>query len=146
MSSNDRFMLVSKERQSYVRIDSNKVGKGQFFTTKSSWLLPQVVEFIRESEPEAVVDPFVGLGDLLAHVDEVVPQSKRIGYDIEPIGEAIRNDSLVQVPVHARSVIVTNPPYLAKHSAKRKRVWEDSAKYYAMGRNDLYQVDLPPKN
>jgi len=142
MSPNDRYMLVSKDRQSYVRIDGNKVGKGQFFTTKSSWLLPQIIDFIRECKPEAVVDPFVGLGDLLTHVDEIVPQSKRIGYDIEPKGGAICNDSLVEVPVHARSVIVTNPPYLAKHSAKRKRVWKDSAKYYAMGRNDLYQVAL----
>jgi len=142
MPPNDRYMLVSKDRQSYVRIDGNKVGKGQFFTTKSNWLFPQVSEFIRESQPEVVVDPFVGQGDLLAHVDQVVPQSMRVGYDIEPVGDAIFNDSLVQVPKYPKSMIVTNPPYLAKHSAKRKRVWEDSAKYYAMGRDDLYQVAL----
>jgi Eco57I restriction-modification methylase len=142
MTPNARYMLVSKERQSYVKIDGNKVGKGQFFTTNSTWMFPQVAEFIRESKPESVIDPFVGQGDLLDHVNEIIPQAVKFGYDIEPIGEAISNDSLVRIPRHAQSVIVTNPPYLAKHSAKRKRVWEDSAKYYAMGRNDLYQVAL----
>jgi len=39
-------------------------------------------------------------------------------------------------------VIVTNPPYLANHSAKRKGVLSLAASYFAGGRDNLYKVAL----
>jgi hypothetical protein len=92
------------------------------------------------------LDPFAGDGHLLEAIksDPVLgPRVKQAtGFDIQ--GELFPfNDSLVSIPNPQRAVIVTNPPYLANHSAKRKGVDQLVAKYFANStQKNLYRIAL----
>lgn len=134
-------MLISKEKQKYAEIDSRKVTNGAFHTNIHKWLFPQIVSFIKESGHQIILDPFAGHGDILKAC-QGLGFKKAIGYDIDSdLGWDI-NNSLNNIPKHDDALVVTNPPYLAKHSAKRKRVFDNIKKYYLSGRDDLYQVAL----
>jgi hypothetical protein len=92
------------------------------------------------------LDPFAGDGHLLEAIksDPVLGRlvSQATGFDIQ--GELFPfNDSLVSIPNPQRAVIVTNPPYLANHSAKRKGVDQLVAKYFANStQKNLYRIAL----
>jgi hypothetical protein len=133
-------MLISREDRRFATIDASKVRTGRFLTTGTALLAEPVLEFLRTTGANEVVDPFAGDGHLLAHVTDAGFELPTVGYDIAPTGAFSRNDSLRRIPAHPDAVIVTNPPYLAKHSASRKRVLRSVARYYADGDVDLYQV------
>ena len=138
-------MKISLERGIYKEVDSHKTSKGQFNTTGASWLLPQVAEFITATCASHVLDPFAGKGDLLATVAEILPNIKQSGYDIDPdLNKGWKyNDSLKEIVSPPSALILTNPPYLAKYSAKRKGVLDQVDHYYQEnGDDDLYQVAL----
>jgi hypothetical protein len=92
------------------------------------------------------LDPFAGDGHLLEAIksDPVLgPRVKQAtGFDIQ--GDTFPfNDSLVAIPNPQRAVIVTNPPYLANHSAKRKGVDQLVAKYFdGSTQKNLYRIAL----
>lgn len=134
-------MLMSREEMRYTACNARKVISGHFLTRKDCWLLPQVIEFIKSRNPSVVLDPFAGEGDMLRAVHELIDCQIK-GFDIQgniwPV-----NDSLLSIPPIKNGMIVTNPPYLANHSAKRKGVLEQVESYYLKsGRDDLYQVAL----
>jgi hypothetical protein len=151
MSSNRPLgrMLVSKAGNKTVDIDISKVSLGSFYTTKSGWLTDQVRQFLEKALAEAngyLLDPFAGDGHLLDAIktDSVLgAQVKQAtGFDIQ--GDTFPfNDSLVAIPNPQRAVIVTNPPYLANHSAKRKGVDQLVAKYFVgSSQKNLYRIAL----
>jgi hypothetical protein len=151
MSSNRPLgrMLVSKAKNRTVEVDIDKVSLGSFYTTKSGWLTDQVRQFLEKALSESngyLLDPFAGDGHLLEAIksDPVLgPRVKQAtGFDIQ--GDTFPfNDSLVAIPNPQRAVIVTNPPYLANHSAKRKGVDELVAKYFANStQKNLYRIAL----
>jgi hypothetical protein len=92
------------------------------------------------------LDPFAGDGHLLEAIksDPVLGAKVKevTGFDIQ--GDAFPfNDSLVLIPNPQRAVIVTNPPYLANHSAKRKGVDQLVAKYFdGSSQKNLYRIAL----
>jgi hypothetical protein len=142
-------MLVSKAKNRTVEVDIDKVSLGSFYTTKSGWLTDQVRQFLEKALSESngyLLDPFAGDGHLLEAIksDSVLgPQVKQAtGFDIQ--GDTFPfNDSLVAIPNPQRAVIVTNPPYLANHSAKRKGVDQLVAKYFANStQKNLYRIAL----
>ena len=135
-------MLISKERAIYKEIDKTKTFTGSFYTKKDVWLLKPVSEFLSDalSKNNKVLDPYVGDGDLLTACRNKF-KSDVEGYDIKKTNWQ-QNDSLLKIPNANNCVIVTNPPYLAKYSAKRKRVFAEVGKYFDEGREDLYQVAL----
>ena len=136
-------MLVSVERQSYATIDPVKVRRGEFQTRGRGWLVKPVRTFIRSAQPDMLLDPFAGEGHLLQTAASLLPGVRVNGYDIDSSYGFCVNDSLSVVPANPQTLIVTNPPYLAKHSASRKRVRSEVDHYYvASGRDDLYQVAL----
>lgn len=136
-------MLVSRERQRTVLIDSVKVSRGDYCTKGSGWLFPHIAAFIRATGASTVVDPFAGDWDLLHQVRATCGSARFVGFDCAPREQSMWNDSLLSIPRVQSAIIVTNPPYLAKHSAKRKRVWEAAAPYFATSnRDDLYQIAL----
>ena len=112
---------------------------GQFFTKNQVWLQPQIIEFISTIETDNVLDPFAGDGDLLKVAEDVF--SKQIsGYDIDNSLDWVWNDSLVSIP-KTEALIITNPPYYAKHTAFTKK--SSSYRYFEDSPYDnLYQIAL----
>ena len=126
-----------------------KIARGVFYTTDAGWLNEPVRKFLslallsqNTGRPAAsVLDPFAGDGHLLELVGSEF-QVATFGLDIAG-DKWPRNDSLVAIPNANDSVIVTNPPYLANHSAKRKGVSEMVATYFDGSEYDnLYKLAL----
>lgn len=115
-------------------MSNKKVNLGQYFTKSIVWMQPQIIEFIKNTNINSVLDPFAGNGDLLK-ASNILEIEDVMGFDIDKkLGWKI-NDGLLYIPPTGR-LIITNPPYLAKNSAKRKEL--DSYKYF----NDTKYVDL----
>ena len=93
---------------------------GQYFTKRSVWLKPQIKEFIARVNPSVIVDPFSGQGDLLNVVSEL--GYNVLGLDIDKSLGCKFNDSLKSIPKYDGGLVLTNPPYLAKNSAKRQNL------------------------
>jgi hypothetical protein len=134
-------MVVSYAKGRYKVCDAHKVKNGSFYTVGRSWLAPQVKDFILSLPCSTALDPFAGNGDLLNAVQEFGIKHVK-GYDITGLKWKV-NDSLENIPSHNDCFIITNPPFLAKHSAKRKGVFSKVGHYYrTSGRDDLYQIAL----
>ncbi|WP_296631087.1 hypothetical protein [Rhodoluna sp.] len=135
-------MLVSAERGRITKIDAGKVSRGEFFTTDSAWLNKPVRKFLSEAFAASPValDPFAGDGHLLHLVAAEFGVAIQ-GFDIAS-KHWPKNDSLKKIANPAGAVIITNPPYLANHSAKRKGVDSLVAKYFAKGFDNLYKLAL----
>ena len=135
-------MLVSVASGRTVTIDASKVATGSYFTTANTWMNLPVRNFLETAfaSCKSVLDPFAGDGHLLTLVSAEFDVAAS-GFDIQG-GRWPENDSLLAVPNPERAVIVTNPPYLANHSAKRKGVHSLAAPYFEAGRDNLYKVAL----
>ena len=104
--------------------EKSKRDLGQFFTRDSVWLRPHIRAHIEAlSERYTVcVDPFAGDGHLLELASDM--GYNVLGHDIDQgICDSKEwgkpNDSIRRVLIHERAFVLTNPPYLAKNSAKR---------------------------
>ena len=123
-----------------VQKENNKIALGQFFTKGPEWLKPQVISFIKDSGCDIAYDPFAGAGDLL-EVSKLYNIEKTKGLDIDPNLNWELNDSLIKIPHIEKAIIITNPPYLAKQSATRKKI--DLSKYFDYTTyDDLYLIAL----
>jgi len=121
-------------------IPTKKVNLGQFNTKKSVWLRPQIEHFIKDSGCKFGLDPFAGAGDLI-NLMPSLGLKNNIGLDIDPTLGWRVNDSLVDVPHYEDTIVITNPPYLAKNSAKEKGL--DAYSYFEYnGFVDLYQLAI----
>lgn len=121
---------------------STKRQLGQYFTRQQTWLRPQVTKFIKSAGAKIAYDPFAGNGDLL-NVAKHLGIKKTIGLDIDSSLGWKFNDSLMNIPRVEGSIIITNPPYLANYSAKRKKIYDKVSKYFtSTNYDDLYQVAL----
>jgi hypothetical protein len=119
---------------------STKRQLGQYFTRQQTWLRPQVISFIKSVKAKVAYDPFAGNGDLLM-VANSLGIERTVGLDIDPKLGWELNDSLINIPKIKESIIITNPPYLANYSAKRKKIFEGVEKYFASTNyDDLYQI------
>ena len=134
-------MLISREKKKYAFIDKNRARKGQFNTKHSFWFSNPVKNFFEKKvkKIDKVLDPFAGDGDILFFLKKKY-KKKIVGYDIHK-KKWKKNDSLKKIPIHKNTIICTNPPYLAKYSAKRKRVFKDVKDYYSDS-IDLYRLAL----
>jgi len=135
-------MLISRERNRFKDIDAPKTAGGRFYTTQGHWLTAPVIAFIDAALETApgFLDPFAGAGHLL-EVCSARFQRPVAGLDLHaPPWPS--NDSLRRVPT-TDAILITNPPFLAKHSASRKGVAGTVAHYYReSGLDDLYQIAL----
>ena len=135
-------MLTNSRLSRTTQVDVVKTGLGAFHTTGSCWLNSVVSEFIVSTNLRRAVDPFAGKGDMLNLVVRELSMQKS-GYDIDESTGWEVNDSLVSIPRSPGSICITNPPFLAKHSARRKSMWPMVGRYYERyGRNDLYEIAL----
>ena len=97
---------------------------GQFFTRDVVWMRPHIKRHLStlRQRYSVCVDPFAGDGHLLRAASQF--GFAPVGHDVDPSmcgsnGWGAANDSIRNVPVHDRAFVLTNPPYLAKNSAKR---------------------------
>lgn len=114
-----------------------KIQLGQYFTKEKVWLKPQVLNFIKNSGCKIAYDPFAGNGDLLK-ISRDYGISKIKGLDIDFNLSWEQNDSLKHIPPIKNAIIITNPPYLTKYSAKRKKLNINYS--YFDKHTDLYQL------
>lgn len=114
-------------------MNNKKVKLGQFFTKDSIWLKPQIIDFIKKSNCSIAYDPFAGGGDLLNVVQSISNIKKVKGLDIDPSLTWELNDSLNFIPHIDDAIIITNPPYIAKQSASKKKI--DLSNYF---KNSIY--------
>ena len=122
-------------------MENKKIKLGQFFTKESIWLKPHIKKFIKESSCEIAYDPFAGGGDLLRVAIEQLGFTNTIGLDIDDSLSWEQNDSLLNIPHVDNAIIITNPPYIAKQSASRKKI--DLSKYFSISKyDDVYLIAL----
>lgn len=122
-------------------MDSKKIKLGQFFTKATLWLKPQVEEFIKNSGCSVAYDPFAGGGDLLKAATDILGFKKTKGLDIDETLNWDTNDSLLSIPYVENAIIITNPPYIAKQSASRKKI--DLSRYFSASLyDDVYLIAL----
>ncbi len=118
-----------------------KIILGQFNTKSNLWLKPQVKEFIKNSNCKIAYDPFAGAGDLLTAVREQLGFRSLIGLDLDEALDWQVNDSLIEIPKIDGAIIITNPPYIAKQSASRKKI--DLSMYFSTTKyDDIYLIAL----
>lgn len=113
----------------------NKQNLGQFNTKNDVWFRPQVEEFIKNCGCKNIIDPFAGAGDLFLAVKHLNFE-KFIGFDIDSQLNWPINNSLIDVPYYENTLVLTNPPYIGKNSAKRNNL--DCYKYFS----DNYYIDI----
>ncbi len=99
---------------------------GQFFTRDAVWLRPHIRDWISNLQHTytTCVDPFAGEGHLLNIASTFGFEVK--GHDCDPTicashGWGEPNDSIMKIISHENAFVLTNPPYLAKNSARRLR-------------------------
>lgn len=121
-------------------LKKKKVALGQFFTKKNLWLKRQIRDFIKSSNMSIAYDPFAGAGDLLTVASNLGFRITR-GLDIDENLLWDINDSLKEIPHCNDSIIITNPPYIAKQSASRKNI--DLSEYFnGSVYDDIYLIAL----
>ena len=121
--------------------ETKKIKLGQFFTKATLWLKPQVESFIKESGCSVAYDPYAGGGDLLKAARDVLGFKNIKGLDIDSSLEWEINDSLLNIPHADDAIIITNPPYIAKQSASRKKI--DLSQYFETSTyDDVYLIAL----
>ena len=110
----------------------------QHFTGSNAWLTPPIQQFIAANDNGTIVDPFAGGGDLLT----CFPINLRIGYDVDPALGWPVNDSLQGIAANDNSALcITNPPYLSKTMASRKKIKAASSYFSADPEHDnLYKI------
>ncbi len=122
-------------------MQDKKVALGQFFTKASLWLKPQVKEYISQCGCFTAYDPFAGGGDLLSVAQDILNFKNTKGLDIDTELNWDINDSLLNIPTIENAIIITNPPYIAKQSASRKKI--DLSKYFSTSPyDDVYLIAL----
>lgn len=111
---------------------SSKKTKGQFYTTKSSYILDGLS--LPPQDCKCVMEPFAGKGDLIEWLRQKEYSGPIVAYDIDPkCGGTTPQDTLLNPPDYTDSWILTNPPYLARNKCSDKTVYD---KYKT---NDLYK-------
>lgn len=112
---------MNKEKKS-------KVLKGQFFTKHPFWFNKITIDFINKINYDFFVDPFAGDGDLLKKIKSEYSVVKVLGYDIDSIicerHNWNLNDNIINPIFHKNAIFITNPPYLFKGTAKRKKIYD----------------------
>lgn len=127
---------------------SKKREKGQYFTVENPFILKPFKEWfnsIEEKKKEILLEPFAGANNIVVLLSNAgIKNKKWVCLDIEPVndkrnssGFIVENwDTLRSYPKNY-NVVITNPPYLAKNSAKRRGIDFPNTKH-----DDIYKEAL----
>lgn len=90
---------------------------------------------IPKEKKENILEPFAGSNGIINLLDKLGYADKYSSFDVMPRSEAVvYKDTLIDFP-KGFTIAVTNPPFLAKNSAKRRGFEIDFGQY-----NDMYEI------
>ena len=119
---------------------NNKIERGQFFTKRNIFKLTPFKNWwnlIPEKYKDNILEPFAGSNNIINLLKEINLISKYKSFDIEPKEETvIQRDTFIDFP-KGFNCVITNPPYLSKNSASKKKINIKFNNY-----NDLYEIAL----
>ena len=101
-----------------------KRSHGQYFTVRNPFIHPQFAFWAHKAglPGRPVIEPFAGANDIIRMLQDLNLCHDFTSYDIDPADpDVIQRDVIANYP-DVRGVAVTNPPYLAKNSAKRRKL------------------------
>lgn len=118
---------------------------GQYFTLRNPFSHPAFAAWAaRAGLPAAtVIEPFAGANNIIRMLNEMKLCTAFRAFDIEPAHADVEQRDVFACYPGVAGVVVTNPPYIAKNSAKRRGL-----PYPATDYADLYlfSLDLMLKN
>lgn len=113
---------------------------GQFYTDKNIFKSPAFIKWfnaIPEKDKQIVLEPFAGSNGIIHMLDKLGFVKSFVSYDIMPRHpDVVYKDTLTDFPQNY-SLIVTNPPFLARNSASRRNLQVEFDQC-----NDLYELCL----
>jgi hypothetical protein len=118
---------------------------GQYFTLRNPFNHPEFDAWARRAglPEETLIEPFAGANNIVRMLQDKDLCRCFVSYDIEPAAdEVVRRDVFKSYP-EDKGVVVTNPPYMAKNSAKRRGL---SFPDTAFADLYLYSLDLMLQN
>jgi hypothetical protein len=119
---------------------TEKVRFGRFYTTQNIFSYPQFQGWFPDAlkaSNNLVLEPFAGSNNLIKMLQAQGYNFEFAAYDINPNSpEVEKKDTIKEFP-QGHKLIITNPPYLAKNSACRKKIDFPTTKY-----DDLYKLCL----
>lgn len=119
--------------------EQQKRGQGRYYTAGDPFGHPAFQSWAIEANiaNEVILEPFAGSNGLIRHLERRGICKKFASYDIEPGGDDVRRrDTLADFP-NGFGVCVTNPPWLAKNSARVRGIEFPRTKH-----DDLYKFAL----
>jgi hypothetical protein len=119
---------------------TEKIRLGCFYTTQNIFSYPQFQEWFTtalKASNNLVLEPFAGSNNLIKMLQDEGYNFEFVAYDINPGSlEVEKKNTIKEFPLGYK-LIITNPPYLAKNSAHRKKLAFPTTKY-----DDLYKLCL----
>ena len=112
---------------------------GQYFTKYNPFKNDGFLQWSKECNlnNNIILEPFAGSNNLIEMLQEMNLCNQFVAYDIEPAGlGVVFRDTLNDFPKNF-DICITNPPYLAQNSAKRRGL-----EYPATNYDDLYKFSL----
>lgn len=106
----------------YMSPTHRKRQRGQYYTTGNPFVLKPFREWVRRHglAKERILEPFAGKNSLVRALQEVQMAQSYVSYDIEPADASVqKRDTILDFPT-GFNLCVSNPPWLAKNSAKRR--------------------------
>ena len=131
------------------KTEEEKRLRGQFFTVANPFAIPLFFswwDFIPEEKRKNIIEPFAGANNIVAMVSslfdeklawscfDIAPDNK---HNASPENYILGVDTIGNFPKGCGDVVITNPPYLAKNSAKRRGLEYKYPEY-----DDLYKKCL----
>jgi len=117
----------------------NKRTFGKYYTQGNPFILNPFKEWAESInlKEKKILEPFAGSNNIIKLLQKDTFASNFISYDINPTDNAVKKrDTIKNFPLGFDTVI-TNPPWLAKNSANRRKLFFPKTKY-----DDLYKYCL----
>ena len=117
----------------------NKRASGQYFTVHNPFVNCAFKEWGNDCnlKNSTILEPFAGANNLIKMLEEMNLCHSFIAYDIEPKNLTVKcKDTLMDFPKNF-DICITNPPYLARNSARRRGLAFPVCQY-----DDLYKFSL----
>ena len=129
-----------------MTMKNNKKENGQFFTVTNPFRNDLFYKWLREIpdfENKAILEPFAGANNIVEMINEIGHENSWSCFDIDPPAEnnfskfCVEQRNTLESFPSGFDVVITNPPYLAKNSAKR-----DGTPFPETDFDDLYKFAL----